>query len=91
MHKKGVLLLVVIFFIAVGFYSIIKSSSIEPIGFIEEPKVNCWQEPTYNAYGTQPWWMDEAEFHSYDFPGLYRCDATVKVGPGGSNFVRWER
>lgn len=63
------------------------------IGFVSQPVCVTYNKgDIYNPFGNEkPWWLTEEEYHSHDstFDAYYvRCG--VKVGPNGTNFVRWE-
>ena len=61
-------------------------------GFVSQPIcVKYNKGDLYNPYGNEkPWWLTEKEYHSYDDVfNSYIVRCSVKAGPGGVNFVRW--
>ncbi len=63
------------------------------VGFTKQPSCVTYNKgDIYNPHITQPWYMTDEEYHSYDqvFEAYYvRC--SVEAGPGGESSVRWDR
>ncbi len=75
-------------------FTIISIRAQEPkVGFKSEPSCITYNKgDIYNPHITQPWYMTDEEYHSYDqvFEAYYvRC--SVDVAPGEDPSVRWDR
>ncbi len=89
---RYILIILILALVATFAFTIIKAKE-SKIGFTSKPTCVTYNKgDIYNPHITQPWYMTDAEYHSYDqvFEAYYvRC--AVDVAPGGEPSARWDR